>query len=472
MGDGSLYEDLLEVEHSYTDAGRFEIYVSFDDGDGAIGDTGYTLDVGESAPYISSEPSEVRGQEGQALSFSVRVEPGVRGRNIRGELIYDEVVIEIEESGPLLCEVLPDLLEEAVFSVDCSWEPGFYDGGEYEVVLLARGALSGLSRRREIPVRIEDNAQPSVAALGLSGSGRARLTLFRFEREDGDMQLRPLPELDLGQGLGEMLLGPESRHLFVGLPDSGGVGVVKLNGTPELLRLIPTGPGTTSLARGADRLWALSSSSGRLSIIHEENWKVLSEISTGINEPLTMTWIPRGFGDLVSALLLISTAQGELHLLEPSALASGQQGLLASTQLGGRLQHISLDMEQDLIFIHDSQGRRLFQLRGAALGQLPPNLEPELQFSLRFAATDLLARGGRLYLANPRGLIELEGEELQLHSNLNCSALAGFEEGILEGAELLFFDGTRLRAYDAEFNPLLSARGLRFQRLAGFIALE
>lgn len=468
MGDDTTY-DALEVTHTYTSAETFNVFVTVTDKDGASAEALVTFDVTGSKPKIQYEGDVIEGMEGEPLCFQVRIESGVRDYNNNTPVYDGPVSVNVYPAPGFECDVTAGEDEAEEKFVDCCFEPTYFDAGDYDLRISAESPTTGLGRSRDFTIVIQEGGSPVLAAVSTNASGISRLTSFAYER-DGDMRLRPVAEINLGFGAGGLAIGPNNRYAFIGVPGSAGVAVVTLAGQPALRRLIPTGVGVQGVVLGDDSIWAVNAGAGSVSIINPVTLKVLktTEIA-GVEGALDVAWLPATFEGLTEARLAVSTAHGQLLLLDPVAIAGGADAVVGQLEVGGVLSEIEGDASRGKLYVADVKTRTIYEVTARDLEE---GFAAPTPYPMAFMPTDMLFVENTLYVASEEGLGQLVNGAIDIDGLTRVKTLGHLTSGIFNDGLMVLFDGQQVINFSREGQGLLSAGATRVRSLAAFVALE
>ncbi|MBU1431554.1 PKD domain-containing protein [Myxococcota bacterium] len=471
MGDDTELTGETEVRHTYTAATRFNVFVTVVDKDGADADSFVSFDVTGSKPQIEYAGDIIEGREGEPLSFRVEIRSGVREIN-NGVTTYDgPVSVNVYPPSGFECEVSAGANEVALKYVDCAFEPTYFDAGDYDLRISADSPLTNLGRSRDFIVRIVEGGSPVLAAVSTNASGLSRLTSFAYER-DGDMRLRPVAEVNLGFGAGGLIIGPNNRYAFIGVPGSAGVAVVTLAGTPQLQRVIPTGLGVQGLALGDGVIWAINAGEGSVSMIDPVTLKVIRTTAVAqVVGALDVAWLSADFTGLSEARLAISTASGRLLLLDPVAIEDGGDAIVSDVEIGGVLSEIEGDPAGGKLYTADVKTRTIYEISARDLEENPAFAAP-VPYPSAFMPTDLLFVEGTLWIASEEGLGQLSNGLIEVDGLTRVKTLGPLTSGIFSDGLMVLFDGQQVINYSRGGQGLLSASATRVRSLAAFVALE
>lgn len=470
FGDGNS-ADGAEVDHIFTEVGVFEVVVTVLDGDGGRAEDQLFIDISEAPPIISGD-EVVHGQEGELINFTVLVESGLRSGEGEEPAYDGPTYIIVDAPAYIHYEILPveeqdpTHLQQVLFS----WVPTVFDSGEYEIEVIARGPLSGASRRHHVQLLIEDVGAPLMAAAALDQRGRTQLRIYQYEREE-DVRLSLLESFELGMGLGEIISDPEGSALFVALPESAEVAVLQFKGGPHLVRKIPVERGIRRLLWADGLLWGLASD---LFTIDPETLKVqarydLQEIRVGgeqesIPRPTDMVWIPSGALGNELGTMLITGADGELLLLPPER----EDQLKFARTNRHHFNHLALSLERNQLFFTDYTEGELLVTSAANL-LADPNRSSFGEHEITFPARDLQFLQGAAWAILPQGLVRFE-RQAEVFRNISSRAISVLPETIFRGGGVVIAEGRRVRSYDAQLEALVSVETGPMDKIYAFIA--
>lgn len=473
MGDGSEPLEGEVVQHTYQALGEYEIVVQVDDGDGGIARATLRVQVNLASPVIDA-PEQVEGREGEPLEIRATV----RSARLEGGRFDGPVQVVAANLPPgATSEVVDGEPADQLRTVVIRWTPGYVDAGRYTIRISAL-APSGSTRARDVRVDISERGRPLLAAAGGTGS-RGVVTLYEYGRDPLRQveTFTPRVELVVGAGAGGLAVSPDGRWLFVAVPGSGRVAVVRTAGDrPEVVRRIPTGPGTAALAWGDDRLWAAVAGTDEIVAIDPVRLKVVGRASVApVEGPIDLVWLPEGFGELEgpARLAVIGQRSGHVALVDPAAVMAGEDAVTASLVVGGRPQRLVADPSTGWLGVADAKTRRLVQVAAADVAAEAD--DPQVNgVPVVFAAVDLAAREGTLWAATPGGLVQVGADgEATVHAELTATAVAPLDARIRGGGGLVIATGDEIANLVGEaLSRQLTAPGGRVRRLAAFVAVE
>lgn len=464
----------VEVTHTYDRLAEFRVRAFVDDnpnGDSLV-EAETRVEVTPAAPRIAQfELEDIR--EGQVLEFSVTIDAAQRERDDAGEIQYD---------GPVQLAV-PSLPSGATFIIEnegearqqtirFTWTPTFFDAGQHRFRVTALAPFAGLVRGRDFIVNVLEAGSPVMAGAG-GTARRGVVTFFAFGKDGDRVTFMPQRQVEIGLGAGGLAHSPSGDRLFVASPGSGTVAVVSTTGEQALLRSIPTGNGTSAVIWGGETLWALNTGDNSLSVIDPATLKVMQTIDLApLEGPIDLAWLPAGFDGLREAKIAVVTARsGEVALIDPDDALAGRDGLDTSIRLGGVLNRIAV--LDDTLYVSDGKTHVVYALSPSALLAGDEAINDTIR--LDFAARDMLAASGSLWMATEGGLQQLDAEGNRLsHASITGTAVGAVPSAVLAPGGIATFDDGRVENYaaDGDLQRLIGAAGSRIRRLAAFVAIE
>jgi PKD repeat protein len=456
MGDGSVIESGSH-RYAYNTLGPKTIRVTIGDGDGGTTEAELRITVTPAAPDIEVvETQHVR--EGETLSFEILVEAPATGPGM-----FDMIAVNSIE-WPIGSEI--EYIEEGNdIRVRFNWTPTFYDSGNHRLWL--RATTNTAERLRIIDIEVAEAGVPRIAATS-GTSSRGVLTFYDYERGARSVVLRSTPEIELGLGAGALSVTPDGRHVWITVPGSNRVAVVSTAGQGELIRRIPVGAMPSALVYGDGYFWVANQLDSSISIIDSDSMKIVTTFEIeGATRPTDLVWLPSSNAE--PARLLVVTESGHLVVLDAEqARVGGIEPVLITRQLGGLLSRIVMDEAADSVYVADSKTRQIYQL---ALSSIEDPAAAVTGFSLDFAARDLLAESGRLWVATEMNLIEYENGDTQTHSFVRARALAKVNEQAVTGGAIAVATGNRIENYRPEgLERITDAAGSRLRRIITLVA--
>jgi YVTN family beta-propeller protein len=473
MGDDQTYENAESVSHTYRVQGRRIITVAVTDGDGGSATAELAVEVTRGRPRFVVD-RVYAGREGEPLTFEFTV---FAAESDPGE--FDgPVQVPVPQLPPgAEWSERPGVPAEASKTIRVAITPTFVDAGR-TTLLLRAVAPSGLSRDTEVAIEIEDAGTPYAAA-SATVNGEGRVTVLEYGRDplSRALGLRPMAEIPVGASIGSSAASDDGRFLFVASPGSGGVAVIALGeGAPRYARFIRTGAECTAVVSGGGRAFALNAGDATLSIIDASTLKVVRTVDVGaIARPMDLAYLAPGFDDLEEAHLVVVGARGgQVGLVDVAAAESGRgAAVVATRRLGGVLQRVVADAETGWVHAADAKTRRIYGFQPAELLRDPAGAELTAA-ALDFAAQDLAAGGGAVWVSSSGGLIEIAGiAPPVLHVRETSRTVAAVGGSVFPGGGVLLLGGQGLEHRNSDLELVLQTSGRpSTRRLTTFVTLH
>ncbi|MFN3201749.1 MAG: PKD domain-containing protein [Bradymonadia bacterium] len=471
MGNGDEVGNLATHEYRYQSRGVYQVRATVDDGDGGRAVAELEIRVG-SAPPIIAGPLEVEASEGEEVVVEYVITPA-----LRDEGVYDAPLQVIMSSLPegAVAEINgpppeQDPPDDTPTRVTVRWTPSFTDAGDARIRLSARPP-SGNDADYTTQIQVADQGTPILAATaGTAARGRVLLFQYGFDPQLQRETFTPWADVTVGQGTAGMAAAEDGSRLFVASPGTGGVAVVDLTGdTPVLARVVPTGYDTIDVVYGAGRVWALDARNGTVTIIDPDTLKVLRTVSTGIEGPVDMAWLPTGTGGLGSAhLAIVSPNASSLTLVNAARANAGLPNIVTDTLiLGGQPQQLLADLRTGTAYIVDAKARRVQSVTIA--DPLPAAESVGLDFAVEALA---LADEGGVLAATDAGVYRIpdDGGEPVLAYDLVTSAILSIEEVVRAERGLALAEGNQIIHLSAGSDvPVLPGPAAGVRQLSAFI---
>jgi hypothetical protein len=204
--------------------------------------------------------------------------------------------------------------------------------------------------------------------------------------------------------------------------------------------------------------------------------KVVSKVALDpVQGAVDLAWVPAGFGggNAPARIAVVGQRSGHVALVDPAVvLAGGQQPVVATYHLGGRLQRVAAsDADAGWLAVSDGKTRRLFQISAAdvAAGHGQPTSTP-----VAFAPSDLIVLGDTLFAASEGGLVQVGADgHASVHTDLASTAVTPLDPRIRAGGGLVVATGDQIANLAGDnLSRQLSAPSGHVRRLAAFIAQE
>jgi PKD repeat protein len=456
MGDGSVIESGSH-RYSYNTLGRKTVTVTVNDGDGGVTEAEIQLTVTPAAPDIEVvEPQSVR--EGETLVFEFLVQAPATGPGV-----FDAIEVNTIEAPE--GAVIGYIEEGNDVRVRFSWTPTFYDSGYHRLWMRATSAAA--ERLRIIDINVDDAGVPRLVAAG-GTAARGVVTFYDYEQGARSVVLRSTPEIELGLGVGSLAVAEDGRHVWATVPGSNRVAAISTEGNGRLVRRVPVGRMPSGVVAGDGHIWVANQLDNSVSIIEASAMKVVSTfVLDGVTGPTDMAWLPAV--DDEPARILIATHSGHLVVLDTAqARLGGIQPVLLTRQLGGILSRVVVDVDADSVFVADAKTRQVYRLSLASIEAPDADVDG---ISLAFAARDLLATNGTLWIATETALIEHVDGESDEYDFVRARAVASVDERAVSGGAIAVATGNRVENYRPEgLERVTDAAGSRLRRIQTFIA--
>jgi YVTN family beta-propeller protein len=409
------------------------------DGDGGQTESATTITVTPAAPQFESLETQ-NGTEGEALTFSLRVNAPVIGVDM-----YGDVALDILEQ-PVGSNVTTNTQSDGVI-ISFAWTPGFYDSGSHRLWLRAGQGES--SRERTVDIRISDNGRPLAVALGGS-SARGTVSLFEFNETDGAVTLDPTDQLiDVGLGAGDMVHNEDSGYLFVTVPGSNRVAVIDLRGNGTLIRRIPVGTRPTGIVSGGGKVWVISHGDNTIAAIDPNTLKVVATVPlNGLESPTDLVWLEDGFDGLDGAhIAVVAAGNGSVGLVDPERVMQFVTPVEYAVQIGGLLTNIEANPVTNTLEISDETTRRVYSIAPSDLTDAFDGSNSE-SYAITFAARDLMVRNGVTWVAQGDALLNISDDGIDVLDFTSGSVLSTVDSDITSESLMLLFGSNRIKVYE------------------------
>lgn len=464
FGDGTDPVPGLNPIHRYNAIGEFTITVLVRDEalGGAEAEAEFEVLVTPASPRIDIIEAQ-RTVEGQELVIEVGVEAPIIGEgpadlavNVPG--LPPGATSEIIEAG-------------ADRTVRMTWTPTYYQAGRYTLQVRAEAVgVQDSARTRNVSITVDEGGTPRLAAVG-GTAGRGVLTLYDYGLED----FRAVAEVDLGLGVGGLAAQADGRRVFVAVPGSDRVAVVRTAGrlqpTPE--RRIRVGRRPAAVAAGGAFMWVVNAGSNDMSIIEVETLKLVGTVSLApLQMPIDVAWLPDGFDGLEGPrLAVIGRRGGRVAIVDPEAALAGEDAVEGVIETGGVLTRV-VASPTGWLHVADAKTRRIYRMSAAdvAAGRDDADGVP-----LSFAPHDLAYQGETLYVATGDALLAVsdDGTVEDAPLRVEARALTTADDQILGGGALVVASPLRIENLTPDtLARLRSAGANRVRWLTTFVALD
>ena len=221
-------------------------------------------------------------------------------------------------------------------------------------------------------------------------------------------------------------------------------------------------------AFGNEHVWVVNHLDNSLTAIHSGTMKVVTTLAfEGVHGPNDIAWLPAT--ENRDAQLAVVTSSGHLLIIDAQeVLTGGLQPVIATRQVGGILNRMVVDADAGLTYIADAKTRRVYRMETTTLSDEDGAVEG---LAVTFAARDLHANGGSVWVATEMSLVEWTAERSSSNDLIRARAVGGVVEQAVATGALAVATTSRIENFDTDdLTRITDIAGTAVRRMMTLVA--